>query len=127
MSLNEIANARPGTGTTPLNPQTPRTLAFNRLGGTKDLPLRNHFGSSTGAEAAPKSPGFPSRFALRSPTFPKSPLSPGFKEAERKADQEMSMEARMKASAGAGPVLVQVEMVECISLHRRKSLPRENR
>jgi hypothetical protein len=26
-----------------LPPMTPRTLAFNRLGGTTDLPLRNHF------------------------------------------------------------------------------------
>ena len=33
-------------------PMTPRTLAFNRLGGTKDLPLRNHFSSPN----APKSP-----------------------------------------------------------------------
>ena len=71
---------------------TPRTLAFNRLGGTKDLPLRNHFGKAKDKDggAAPKSPKFSSRFALRSPTFPGSPLSPGFAHAERKADEEMT-------------------------------------
>ena len=45
-------------------PMTPRTQAFNRIGGTKDLPLRNHFSS-------PNAP--------RSPTFGvKSPLSTTF-------------------------------------------------
>lgn len=53
-----------------LNPMTPRTLAFNKLGGTKDLPLRSHF-------STPKAPKSPS-FALRSPELPRSPMSPGF-------------------------------------------------
>lgn len=77
---------------------TPRTLAFNRLGGTKDLPLRNHFGKAKDKDggAAPKSPIFSSRFALRSPTFPGSPLSSGFAHAKRKADEET-------AAGAAGP------------------------
>ncbi|KIW51300.1 hypothetical protein PV05_10037 [Exophiala xenobiotica] len=53
-----------------LNPLTPRTMAFNRLGGTKDLPLRNHFSTPN----APTSPPF----AIRSPDLPRSPMSPGF-------------------------------------------------
>jgi hypothetical protein len=57
----------PQTG---FNPMTPRTQAFNTLGGTKDLPLRNHFSSPN----APTSP----TYNLRSPTMPRSPLSMGF-------------------------------------------------
>lgn len=53
-----------------LNPMTPRTMAFNTLGGTKDLPLRNHFSS-------PNSPASPS-YAIRSPDLPRSPMSPSF-------------------------------------------------
>jgi len=53
-----------------LNPMTPRTLAFNKLGGTKDLPLRNHVNTPKAA----KSPSF----ALTSPALPRSPMSPGF-------------------------------------------------
>jgi len=53
-----------------LNPMTPRTMAFNTLGGTKDLPLRNHFSTPN----APTSP----TYALRSPDLPRSPMSPGF-------------------------------------------------
>jgi Ca2+/Na+ antiporter len=53
-----------------LNPMTPRTLAFNKLGGTKDLPLRNHFSSPN----APKSP----EFQIRSPTLPRSPMNLDF-------------------------------------------------
>jgi len=37
-----------------LPPMTPRTLAFNRLGGTTDLPLRNHFSTPR-----PQSPPLP--------------------------------------------------------------------
>jgi len=43
----------PGTTGGIKSPTTPRTLAFNKLGGTKDLPLRNHFSSPT-----PKSPTY---------------------------------------------------------------------
>ena len=43
----------PGTPGNIKSPQTPRTLAFNKLGGTKDLPLRNHFSTPT-----PKSPTY---------------------------------------------------------------------
>lgn len=45
----------PGTTGGIKSPMTPRTLAFNRLGGTKDLPLRNHFSSPQ----PPKSPTLP--------------------------------------------------------------------
>jgi len=53
-----------------LNPMTPRTMAFNTLGGTKDLPLRSQFSTPTAATS-------PS-FAIRSPDLPRSPMSPGF-------------------------------------------------
>ncbi|KAI1622647.1 hypothetical protein EDD37DRAFT_482735 [Exophiala viscosa] len=53
-----------------LHPMTPRTQAFNTLGGTKDLPLRNHF-------SAPRRPNSPT-FAMTSPDRQRSPLSPGF-------------------------------------------------
>lgn len=48
-----------------MNPMTPRTTAFNKLGGTKDLPLRSHFSSTR-----PTSPSY----RLNSPGAPKSPL-----------------------------------------------------
>jgi hypothetical protein len=120
MSLNELANA-PQTpnynasssstsAAAALNPMTPRTLAFNRLGGTKDLPLRNHFTRSKDKEAsttsAPKSPNFSTRFALRSPTFPGSPLSPGFDRAERKVDEEMAV-GSAATTAPVGPSGIQ--------------------
>lgn len=59
-----------------LNPMTPRTLAFNTLGGTKDLPLRqpslrNHF-STPNVQASSLN------YAIRSPDLPRSPMSPGF-------------------------------------------------
>jgi hypothetical protein len=60
-----------------LNPMTPRTLAFNTLGGTKDLPLRNHFSSPN----APTSP----TFQIRSPTLPRSPMNMGFDESSQQA------------------------------------------
>jgi hypothetical protein len=64
-----------------LNPMTPRTLAFNRLGGTKDLPLRNHFSTPN----APKSP----TYALQSPEFSRgSVLSAGFDKARMHAEEE---------------------------------------
>jgi hypothetical protein len=64
-----------------LNPMTPRTQAFNRLGGTKDLPLRNHFSSPN----APRSP----TYALQSPGLDRgSPLSPGFETARMLAEEE---------------------------------------
>lgn len=44
----------PGTTGGMKSPMTPRTLAFNRLGGTKDLPLRNHF-STPNAPTSPTS------------------------------------------------------------------------
>jgi len=54
-----------------LNPMTPRTLAFNKLGGTKDLPLRSHFSTPN---VQPTSP----TFNIRSPDIQRSPMSPGF-------------------------------------------------
>jgi len=68
-----------------LTPATPRTLAFNRLGGVTEPPLRKHFSSPN----APKSPTSFSH-ALRSPDIPRSPLSPGFEKAAAKADGEMA-------------------------------------
>jgi hypothetical protein len=56
-----------------MNPMTPRTMAFNTLGGTKDLPLRTHF-SSPNAPVAAAEP----TVASRSPDIPRSPMSPGF-------------------------------------------------
>lgn len=56
-----------------LNPMTPRTLAFNKLGGTKDLPLRTHF-SSPNAPTVATSPSV----AIRSPDIPRSPMSASF-------------------------------------------------
>lgn len=78
------ANAVPQTPgpQTGLYPMTPRTLAFNTLGGTKGLPLRTHFSS-------PNAPASPS-YAVRSPDLPRSPMSPGFKEVEFKADEATS-------------------------------------
>ncbi|KAK2739924.1 hypothetical protein FQN55_009098 [Onygenales sp. PD_40] len=55
-------------GGTALPPMTPRTTAFNRLGGTTDLPLRNHF-------TVPKSPSPhpPQNFSIPSPPHSPSP------------------------------------------------------
>jgi hypothetical protein len=64
-----------------LNPMTPRTQAFNRLGGTKDLELRSHFSSPN----APRSP----TYALQSPGLDMgSPLSPGFERARMHAEED---------------------------------------
>lgn len=63
------------------NPMTPRTLAFNKLGGTKDLPLRNHFSTPN----APKSP----TYALQSPEFSRGgSLSPASERARMQAEEE---------------------------------------
>ena len=56
-----------------LNPMTPRTMAFNTLGGTKDLPLRTHF-SSPNAPTATTSPPL----TIRSPDMPRSPMNLSF-------------------------------------------------
>src|SRR5271170_6522667 len=59
----------------PMIPMTPRTLAFNTLGGTKDQPVRNHFSTPN----MPRSPPF-----MSGTEFPYSPLSPGFDSAAAK-------------------------------------------
>lgn len=104
ISLEEVVNSKNHerrTSAGASNPMTPRTLAFNRLGGTRDLPLRNHFGfGSKDKEGTPKSSFFPSRFALRSPTFPASPLSPGFDSETRKLDEENPGEPRNGGTPG---------------------------
>lgn len=51
-----------------MHPMTPRTTAFNKLGGTKDLPLRTHFSSPR-----PTSPNY----QVRSPGLPRSPMAAG--------------------------------------------------
>lgn len=53
-----------------MNPMTPRTTAFNKLGGTKDLPLRSHFSSPR-----PTSPSTP-RSPLRVTDLEQGPRSP---------------------------------------------------
>jgi hypothetical protein len=69
------------------NPMTPRTQAFNKLGGTKDLPLRNHFSTPN----APKSP----TYALQRPIFLKEgPLSPASERARMQAEEEEQDEVR---------------------------------
>lgn len=68
-------------GVNAVNPMTPRTMAFNRLGGTRsEAPIRSHFSSPN----APKSP----TYALRSPDIPRSPMGPGFDQGASRADEE---------------------------------------
>ena len=84
-----------GIKSPPLNPMTPRTLAFNKLGGTKDLPLRSHFSTPN----APKSP----TYAMQSPEFARtaSPLSPGFERARMAAEEEQERDRVAEVSASA--------------------------
>lgn len=56
-----------------MNPVTPRTLAFNTLGGTRDLPLRSQEKGETKT----------STFALRSPGILRTPMNFGTKKAEK--------------------------------------------
>ena len=56
-----------------LNPITPRTQAFNTLGGTKDLPLRTHFSSPNAPTVSAAPP-----LAITSPNIARRPVSPGF-------------------------------------------------
>ncbi|RMZ89952.1 hypothetical protein DV736_g2816, partial [Chaetothyriales sp. CBS 134916] len=69
---------------------TPRTTAFNRLGGTdnqpQSLPMRTHFSSPN----QPKSP----TFQLKTPALPKSPLSVNFG-----SDSTLQAEAPARPSA----------------------------
>lgn len=44
-----------------MHPMTPRTTAFNKLGGTKDLPLRTHFSSPQ--PTSPRTPRSPLKMA----------------------------------------------------------------
>ena len=91
-----------------MNPMTPRTMAFNTLGGTKDLPLRNqemplrHQEVQRNHFSSPNAPTSPT-YNLRSPGLPRSPLSMGFKR-ESKAESERNeiISANAGASAGAG-------------------------
>jgi hypothetical protein len=80
-----------------LNPMTPRTLAFNKLGGTKDLPLRTHFSTPN----APRSP----TYALQSPGFERgSTLSSAFDRARMQA-REDDDEEQEEGGAGAAPAM----------------------
>lgn len=56
-----------------MSPVTPRTLAFNTLGGTKDLPLRSTEKTSTQT----------STFALRSPGIVRTPMTLGSQKEEK--------------------------------------------
>ena len=56
-----------------MNPVTPRTLAFNTLGGTRDLPLRSPEKNETKT----------STFALRSPGILRTPMNFGTKKAQK--------------------------------------------
>ena len=85
-----------GIKSPPLNPMTPRTLAFNKLGGTKDLPLRNHFSTPN----SPKSP----TYSMQSPEFSRpgaSPRSPGFERARVAAEDEEQQDGVREVSAPA--------------------------
>lgn len=63
-----------------LNPMTPRTLAFNTLGGTRDLPLRTQ-SSTPDASSSPT-------HALRSPRLPRSPLKSDYNQASVERTEE---------------------------------------
>lgn len=76
-----------------MNPVTPRTLAFNTLGGTKDLPLR----TTERTETATKS----STFSLRSPGILRTPMTLGSPRAEQKAEPVVS-ERSLSPNPGAG-------------------------
>jgi hypothetical protein len=55
-----------------MHPMTPRTTAFNKLGGTKDLPLRTHFSSPR--PTSPRTPKSPARITDLE-QGPRSPVS----------------------------------------------------
>ncbi|WEW57652.1 hypothetical protein PRK78_003119 [Emydomyces testavorans] len=57
-----------------LQPITPRTMAFNRLGGTNDLPLRTH---TAGSDAEAGTPGQQPEPTMYFPPPPKKPKSKG--------------------------------------------------
>lgn len=61
-----------------MNPVTPRTLAFNKLGGTRDLPLR---------ASNEKNETKTSTFALRSPGLLRTPMTFGAKKQEKQTPQ----------------------------------------
>lgn len=61
-----------------LSPMTPRTGAFNVLGGTKDLPLRNHFRTPSASANPNGNTATSPSFAVRSLEQPRSPMTPGF-------------------------------------------------
>lgn len=63
-----------------LSPMTPRTTAFNKLGGTRDLPLR--------ATEKSDAPTKTSTFALRSPGILRTPMTLGFKKADKGEKEE---------------------------------------
>jgi hypothetical protein len=77
-----------------LNPMTPRTMAFNTLGGTRDLdlPLRattatgNGNGSAQNTSPTNGHTQTAASFALRSPEFPRSPMSVGFVDQAGRGD-----------------------------------------
>lgn len=61
-----------------MNPVTPRTMAFNKLGGTRDLPLR---------ASNEKNETKTSTFALRSPGLLRTPMTFGAKKKEKEVQQ----------------------------------------
>ena len=79
-----------------MNPMTPRTTAFNKLGGTKDLPLRTHFSSPR-----PTSPNY----HLRSPGLPRSPLTIGDLEQGQRSPQPQQTEVPTSTSPKPGDAM----------------------
>lgn len=76
-----------------MSPQTPRTLAFNTLGGTKDLPLR----TTERSVPVPQS----TTFSLRSPGILRTPMTLGSPRMEEKAETVVS-ERAVSPNAGTG-------------------------
>lgn len=76
-----------------MSPVTPRTLAFNTLGGNKDLPLRATGTSTTTTQT--------SSFSLRSPGVLRTPMTLGRPRSEQKPEPVVSEEP-VSSDTGAG-------------------------
>ena len=79
-----------------MHPMTPRTTAFNKLGGTKDLPLRTHFSSPR-----PTSPNY----QLRSPGLPRSPPPVGDLEQGPRSPQSQHSQVATATSPKPGDAM----------------------
>lgn len=77
-----------------MTPVTPRTLAFNKLGGTKDLPLRSNNQNSDLEKSGTKT----TTFALRSPGILRTPMHFG-----KKSEKQAASAVEETASPGPAP------------------------